>query len=123
MRRLPNGRGIGSEFTIMTSQSSGGGGFDAADDLSDPFARQLKLRYLRRRRADLDSLAKALAANDFDAIRTAGHNMFGSGAAYGFEQVTAIGRSLETAAAAERKPDIETQIDELEKFLARQHFA
>lgn len=107
----------------MTSHSSTKGGISAADDLADPFARQLRSRYLGRRRADLDGLGKALAANDFDAIRLAGHNMYGSGAAYGFEQVTAIGKGLEEAATARRRADIEVLITELEKFIAGQHFA
>jgi HPt (histidine-containing phosphotransfer) domain-containing protein len=107
----------------MTSHSSGKGDINAADDLADPFARQLKSRYLGRRRADLDVLAKALAADDFDTIRIAGHNMYGSGAAYGFEQVTTIGKGLEEAATARQKVAIEALIVELEKFIARQHFA
>lgn len=92
-------------------------------DPLDPFARQLQSRYLRRRRDDVTSLGKALAENDFDSIRIAGHNMYGSGAAYGFGQITVIGRCLETAAAEGSSAEIRLLIVELEKFLARQHIA
>ena len=92
-------------------------------DSVDPFARQLRSRYLQRRRDDVASLGKALAENDFESIRIAGHNMYGSGAAYGFSQVTVIGRCLETAAEQASAEEIRALIAELENFLARQHFA
>ena len=92
-------------------------------DPLDPFARQLQSRYLQRRRDDVTSLGKALAENDFDSIRIAGHNMYGSGAAYGFGEITVIGRCLENAAAEGSIPEIRSLIADLEKFIARQHFA
>lgn len=85
----------------------------------DPFARQLKSRYLDRRRADLQTLGKALRQGDFAAIKLAGHNMYGSGSAYGFDAITSIGQRLERAAGAGSAQDIETLISELEIFVAR----
>lgn len=86
----------------------------------DPFAEQLKSRYLARRRADLKSLPKALQRKDFAAIRLAGHNMYGSGSAYGFDTVTSIGRRLENAARACAAREVRRLITELENFIARQ---
>ena len=95
----------------------------SSQDPLDPFARQLQSRYLRRRCDDVANLGKALAENDFDSIRIAGHNMYGSGAAYGFGQITVIGRCLENAAAEGSVVEIRSLIADLEKFIDRQHFA
>ena len=83
----------------------------------DPFARQLKGRYLARRQTDLQNLAQALADRDFAAIQLSGHNMFGSGAAYGFGEITAIGERLEQAAEARETEAIRELIGDLENFL------
>lgn len=90
-------------------------------DTADPFARQLMTRYLARRHAGLPVLRQALADEDFEAVRLAGHKMFGSGAAYGFDEITRLGERLEKAAHAEQVEAIQGLIDELEKFISRQH--
>ena len=56
--------------------------------------------YLARRRADVAAIGAALETGDFAAIRTIGHNMKGSGAGYGLEEISAIGARLEEAADA-----------------------
>ncbi|HEX6895698.1 MAG TPA: response regulator, partial [Bryobacteraceae bacterium] len=56
--------------------------------------------YLARRRADVAAIAAALDRRDFAAIRTIGHNMKGSGAGYGLEEISGIGARLEEAADA-----------------------
>lgn len=104
----------------MAGQGDRPTGEDNLKGAPDPFAEQLKSRYLERRRADLLSLPKALQRKDFAAIGLAGHNMYGSGSAYGFDTVTLIGRRLENAARACEAREIETLITELETFLARQ---
>jgi CheY-like chemotaxis protein len=76
-------------------------------------------RYLDSRSADLNHLALALERSDYDAIRVLGHNMKGSGNAYGFAAITAIGRSLERAAQEQSSDDIRTQISALVDYLKR----
>ncbi len=94
---------------------------DNPNTLADPFARQLMTRYLERRQSDLATLRQALADKDFEAVRLAGHNMFGSGAAYGFTGITALGARLEKAADARQVEAIRGLIDELETFINQQH--
>ena len=48
----------------------------------------LRAVYLYRRRAELGDLEQALKNRDFSAIRKAGHNLKGTGAAYGFAEIT-----------------------------------
>ena len=87
-------------------------------EVDDPFARKLLARYVERRVADLQTLRAAAAADDYDAIRITGHNMYGSGEAYGLQKISTIGAGLEQAATA-REPERTAQlIDELEKYIA-----
>ena len=60
----------------------------------------LSPRYLASRRADLESLDRAIAADDLETVKRLGHNMKGTGASYGFPALSQIGATLEAAAKA-----------------------
>ena len=74
-------------------------------------------RYLERRRSDIRDLRRALEAAEFETIRTTGHNLFGSGATYGLDVVSTIGRGIEEAAEAQNSARIGELIDNLERFV------
>jgi CheY-like chemotaxis protein/anti-sigma regulatory factor (Ser/Thr protein kinase) len=75
--------------------------------------------YLERRRNDVTAVAAALENSDYEAIRTIGHNMKGSGSGYGLDRLTAIGSALEEAAAARAGDRIRACQQELDDFLNR----
>lgn len=87
-------------------------------NVADPFARRLIVQYLKRRKADVDRLQQALQGGDLELIRIAGHNMSGSGSAYGFDQISEVGSALELAANADDTSGIEGLIDQLDRILA-----
>lgn len=86
-------------------------------EIKDPFARRLIGKYLDNRRDDIGKLTKALSDSDFETIRVTGHNLYGSGAAYGLDDISWIGASIEKAADSEDIAEIERSIGELESFL------
>lgn len=86
-------------------------------DIADPFARRLIAQYLDRRRADIDALRAALSEDRFDEIRVSGHNMSGSGSAYGLDRVSAIGAGLEDAARNGDSTEIERLLEDLDRFV------
>ena len=86
-------------------------------DVMDPFARKLVGQYLDNRQEDVGKLTEALETADFDTIRITGHNLFGSGAAYGLDGISVLGRELEAAASAEDGAKIKRHIKELVSFL------
>jgi HPt (histidine-containing phosphotransfer) domain-containing protein len=96
---------------IMESKS------DKPIDIADPFARQLMARYLERRESDIDLLRHALDSADFEKIRITGHNLFGSGAAYGLEEISRLGENIEIAAEGRDTAAIERLIGDFERFL------
>ena len=77
--------------------------------------------YLEHRRRDVEAIAAALAHADYEHVRILGHNMKGSGAGYGLNQITEIGASLEQAAARREPEDIRTRAAELARYLEALH--
>ncbi|MBF0428718.1 MAG: Hpt domain-containing protein [Magnetococcales bacterium] len=74
--------------------------------------------YLFNRRKDVDQqLPQALASGDFQTLRILGHRMKGSGAGYGFEGVSEIGRAIEEAAKLENRDGITQGIADLANYL------
>ncbi|MGI9272941.1 MAG: Hpt domain-containing protein [Woeseiaceae bacterium] len=86
-------------------------------DIVDPFARRLVGKYLARRLIDVDNLLQAVRDSDFETVRITGHNLYGSGAAYGLHDISSIGANLENAAEDADAQQIERLIDDLKLFL------
>ena len=86
-------------------------------EIADPFARRLIGKYLSHRKDDIGKLTRALEESDFETIRVTGHNLYGSGSAYGLDQISWLGADFEKAADARNAPDIERLIGELTDFL------
>jgi len=84
---------------------------------ADPLLQPLIPDYLRNRRNDLQKIAEALARKDFAALRKLGHDMAGSGGAYGLPPISEIGRAIENAAVAGEPAAIETALNDLRVFL------
>ncbi len=75
--------------------------------------------YLENRRKDIATIREALAVKDYEAIRSLGHKMKGSGGGYGFDAITDIGRALEDAAKGDHAEEIEKQTEILASYLER----
>ena len=90
---------------------------DRPIDISDPFARQLMARYLERRDSDVGRLRDALRETEFETIRVTGHNLFGSGSAYGLDEISRLGERIEKAAERKDAGGIERLIADLETYL------
>jgi HPt (histidine-containing phosphotransfer) domain-containing protein len=89
---------------------------------SDEFA-NLCAGYLENRRLELPVWAAALRCLDFAALAKAGHNLKGTGAAYGFAQLTGLGRALESAAHAGDAPAAAGLLARIESYLRQARVA
>lgn len=76
-------------------------------------------RYLTRRREDIHKLRAHLRSQEFQQLETMGHQMKGSGAAYGLQAVSDYGAAIEAGAQRHDCIDIKTSIDALDDFLRR----
>jgi HPt (histidine-containing phosphotransfer) domain-containing protein len=71
-----------------------------------------------RRKADIESLRTALDDDRLDEIKITGHNMSGSGSAYGLDRVSEIGAGLEAAAGRGDRAAITRLIDDLHGYVS-----
>ncbi|MBF0188498.1 MAG: Hpt domain-containing protein [Magnetococcales bacterium] len=85
----------------------------------DPDLEDIIPGYLENRRKELNELRTAVTGSDFETLRVLGHRMKGSGAGYGFKEITDIGRCIEERAKATDGSAIEAEIDRLEDYLQR----
>jgi HPt (histidine-containing phosphotransfer) domain-containing protein len=78
----------------------------AADDgLAD-----LADEYLSSRRADVEALQRDLEKGDFTAVAERAHRFKGTGAVYGFPQISMAGAGIEVVARRRRGPEARTWI-------------
>lgn len=75
--------------------------------------------YLQHRNKELDSLLEALEQGAFDQIKHVAHDLVGTGGSFGFEDMTVIGRSLESAADNRQTDEIKSLVEELAVYLSR----
>lgn len=75
--------------------------------------------YLENRWKDVDAIGVALPQGDFDTLRVLGHRMKGSGAGYGFDEITEIGRKIELAAKDRDDAAIRDELEALKDYLER----
>ncbi len=92
--------------------------FEKRIEVTDPFAKRLMVRYLGHRKEELESLRSALSGSDFETIRITGHNLFGSGSAYGLDRISELGADLEAAASNKNADNIAHIIDLLEHYVS-----
>ena len=83
-----------------------------------PALADLRVGYIENRVAELDGLVQSLKKGDFAALRKAGHNLKGTGASYGFGELTDIGKALEAAAKANDAAASEVLLDQIEAYIS-----
>jgi HPt (histidine-containing phosphotransfer) domain-containing protein len=74
---------------------------------------QLARNYLAARRKEAPVFEDFLEHSDFDSIRRLAHNLKGTGASYGFPDITRLGAAAERAAKESDKPEVSKQMADL----------
>jgi len=100
----------------QSTEPGGGSGNPAV--LVDPVFKKIIPQYLQDIKNDVEYMAEALKEDDFEAIRLKSHDIKGSGGGFGFNEISRIGNSIEDAAKAENKQDMEKRINELSLYMA-----
>ncbi len=75
--------------------------------------------YLEHRKAEILSIHSALKEEDFASLRAIGHDIEGTGGAFGFKGMAQIGRSLRLAAAEGDHQGVQRLAEELSDYLDR----
>jgi len=75
--------------------------------------------FLENQHRDALKIMDFLDLEDYEAIQRMGHSMKGSGGGYGFDEITAIGMRIESAACNRDAAAISGQVEALLDYLAR----
>jgi CheY-like chemotaxis protein len=73
--------------------------------------------YLDKRRAEIAKYRQALSERDFETIRMLGHKMKGTGAGYGFAELTSLGGQIEKAAMSQDAGRVRTGVEALASYV------
>ena len=76
-------------------------------------------KYIERRRGEIPVLNDLYARADFQQMRALAHNIKGTGASYGFPELTRIGGELEDLAKRSDAPAIGEQLGALSRYLTK----
>lgn len=87
----------------------------------DPDLEDIVPGYLKNRRQDIRDLGSALERNDYETVRVTAHRMTGSGAGYGFDAITDMGRELTVAGRAGDAVGVRAVMAQLADYLDRLH--
>ncbi len=74
--------------------------------------------FLENRQSDLQKLEQALGDQDFETLRSIGHNLKGVGGGYGFHDMTAIGAAIEEGAKENKLEIVNENVTKLSHYLA-----
>lgn len=75
--------------------------------------------FLDNRRRDIAEIESLLASHDYDAIKSLGHSMRGSGGGYGFDEITRLGALIEQFAKEKNSAGIVEQLKAFAGYLDR----
>jgi HPt (histidine-containing phosphotransfer) domain-containing protein len=89
----------------------------------DPDIADLIPGFLQNREKDIRDMESCLTTQNFEHIERLGHSMKGSGAGYGFDGISEIGRLIELAAKERNLENIRKGIEDLKDYLGRVEIA
>ena len=87
------------------------------DDFDDDEWAEMQEMYINHTFKELNSIKENIDSTTFDSLRTFGHNIKGSGGMYGFNEITEVGATIESAAKEENMDQIKSKLDTLETLL------
>jgi PAS domain S-box-containing protein len=82
-----------------------------------PGLEEITLRYVASRREEAPRLLELFEKGEFDEIRIAGHNLKGTGEAYGYPVLTSMGAAIESAAKCVDTEGLSVALHRLARYL------
>lgn len=74
--------------------------------------------FMENRQTDLQKLEQALEDQDYETLRSIGHNLKGVGGGYGFHDMTAMGAAIEEGAKENKLDIINENVIKLSHYLS-----
>ena len=76
-------------------------------------------KYLESRRLEMPALEQLLLASDFESIQKQAHDLKGTGASFGFGELSRLGAALESSAKERNADEIASQLRQMSNYLNR----
>lgn len=76
------------------------------------------IKYIERRKTDLESCEQALRSKDFEAIARVGHQIKGNAASFGFDDLGTIAIDMEAYALKQDEENLHKVMNRFNNFLA-----
>lgn len=74
--------------------------------------------FMENRQIDLQKLERALEDQDYETLRSIGHNLKGVGGGYGFHDMTAMGAAIEEGARENKLEIVKENVTKLSHYLS-----
>ena len=74
--------------------------------------------FLDNRQKDIQKLEQALENQDFETLRSIGHNLKGVGGGYGFHDMTILGAAIEESAKENKLDIVNENVKKLSHYLS-----
>jgi PAS domain S-box-containing protein len=84
-----------------------------------PKLTELSTQYLDRRKEELPVLLELLASSDFKRLQALAHDLKGTGSAFGFSALSALGAALESSARQADAGKLKDEMEGLKEYLSR----
>lgn len=80
---------------------------------------EIRLKYIERRKKDLESLRAALTSKTFDEFKRIGHQLKGNAASFGYGDLEKVAIQMEVAGESEDLGEASRQVQALEQWISR----
>jgi PAS domain S-box-containing protein len=82
-----------------------------------PGLEEAAVRYIQKRKCELPQFTSLVEAGEFEQVRRLAHNIKGTGASYGFPDLTRVGREIESAAREQNPAAVSAGLLQLADFV------
>jgi HPt (histidine-containing phosphotransfer) domain-containing protein len=80
---------------------------------------EARLKYIERRRTDLENCRKALLQDDFKTLAQVGHQIKGNAITFGFEELGILATELESSALEKDKKQLGLILDRFGLYITK----
>lgn len=81
--------------------------------------KEAKMKYVERRKKDVESLRQALTQKDFSEFKKIGHQIKGNSSTFGFMDLEIIAKALELVGMSEDFAQATSVVDQFERWVNR----
>lgn len=81
---------------------------------------EVRVKYIERRKKDVESLKSALATHTFDEFKRIGHQLKGNAASFGYQELEKVAVQMEAAGERQDLQEAARQLHLFERWLAQE---